>query len=1149
MLKGSKIHFVGRSLSFLLMAFFSFSSIARAFRPQTSRRKIPLHLPLVQPFLRAPSSWGLPSRSFCRTGRLSQHGDIWSSIESPISVAQATENIEYDDDDTNPDKDYNCEADKYEVEYMGGDRPRDNATVSTVQPNQPITPTDDPVDPTLWGHPPDDQSYLPPDEDNQPYLPPEDDEYQTMPPFDPDSLYDSPYDEYSSFIEQTEEIYEQGQSALALDFTKTILEGLNEAQVEAVTQPSGNLTRVLAGPGSGKTRVLTSRIAHLLGQSPRERILAVTFTKKAAGEMQQRVERLLGSLYEGTKQMDTVVADAYKLQDFVEGDGLSSGGEGFNAIVAQQMRRVTLGTFHSVCSRILRFNSDYLAGLPSVVKHSPSEQGVSLDGNFAIADQAEQVRVLREVMKEYGIDDKGDKKLGIRPYSLLSVISSCKEDYAQGKNPFEKISNKPLPLLKQAASKVYDAYRETLISNNSVDFDDLILLAKEMLQEHKDVRERMQRQWMHILVDEFQDTSKSQLDVVKLLTTNSLFIVGDPDQSIYSWRGAHVGMMAEVCDHFPEFNTVYLMENYRSTSNIVKAAQKIISSGTNDSVEASMRQDMKPKREKGPKPRVISCANDEEEARLVIRKIKEGIERDYKNEHQVAIIYRTNAQSRALEGACRELNLPYVVFGSATSFYQRQEVKDCLCFLRWLSNGRDRGAMLRAMVTPTKGIGKQAVARFENHCDEVAEYYQQYLTQHRPRPTPLDVLIAISNPSHLEEGAPRADDTLPPRAMKPLRTFSDQMNKIYLAAKEKSVAEVLGMIIKELDLLTHVDKISKGQMEFEERKQNVRELQILSDRYTSDGPCLGNKTTMIADDELELSPLATFLEDISLVTELADSSKKDSDEHRFVACLMTIHASKGMEFDTVYIVGLEEHNFPTAQAINEGDGSVELEEEKRLCYVAMTRAKTELIMTWRKESKIFAGGGIKTVSRNRSRFIDVLVSSNRRQGAANPNGNGGLPTQKPKQRVGTTSIYGTNNEPRTTGGKATSRRSFQSASRQGESRAVPDGKNRRTRYSRHPSNMKSDQRRQATPKKAIESKPKYTRQLTRGEAVPMTRPTPRKSIQAKPKPKQQGTATIDSTWIYPVGSMVEHTQLGRGLVLPPPPPTDSIDMPVCVKFP
>jgi DNA helicase-2/ATP-dependent DNA helicase PcrA len=381
-------------------------------------------------------------------------------------------------------------------------------------------------------------------------------------------------------------------------------QGLNQAQGAAVTQPLRAITRVVAGPGSGKTRVLTCRIAHLLESAePRERVLAVTFTRKASGEMQKRLARLL------QEQHAQQSHDATDIVQESDGGGLEQSAPGLD--------RVTLGTFHSVCGKMLRWNGDLLSTLPTVsAEMAGSPNSAVLDGSYVIIDQAEQLRVLKECLVDANVNLNDHKD--IRPFSILNAISTAKSKYAEGGLPFQKESaNKPLSKIMQITSKVYPFYRQRLFSSNCVDFDDLIFLARELLMTHADVRERLQRRWPHILVDEFQDTSKTQMDLIKLLTSTSLFVVGDADQSIYSWRGAHVGSLNDLEREFRDYlggvRTVYLMENYRSTSNIVKAAQKVISSSEGDSKSNQLRQDMKPKRGAGPAPRVIACADDKAE--------------------------------------------------------------------------------------------------------------------------------------------------------------------------------------------------------------------------------------------------------------------------------------------------------------------------------------------------------------------------------------------------------------------------------------------------------------------------------------------------------------------------------------------------------
>jgi DNA helicase-2/ATP-dependent DNA helicase PcrA len=349
------------------------------------------------------------------------------------------------------------------------------------------------------------------------------------------------------------------------------MEGLNPSQVEAVTQPNSAITRVLAGPGSGKTKVLTCRIAYLLEEDRQNRILAVTFTRKAAGEMQQRVESIL-------KQQQSVEEDLMHPpgsndEEMMYPPGFHSQEEQDHQKIAEEtsgvpkgLDRVTLGTFHSVCAKILRYNGNKLASLPSVVEDMTGGGPINLDGGFAIVDQSDQLRVLRECLDEAEIDLK---KSGIKPLAVLSAIGSIKESLSQGIDPFKtKDNRKPLPKSIKLARDVYLPYRERLFTNNAVDFDDLIFLTRELLTEDRELRQRLHRQWAHVLVDEFQDTSKSQMDLVRLLTSSSLFVVGDADQSIYSWRGAHAGSMSDFAREFKTYaddgvKTVYLKENYR----------------------------------------------------------------------------------------------------------------------------------------------------------------------------------------------------------------------------------------------------------------------------------------------------------------------------------------------------------------------------------------------------------------------------------------------------------------------------------------------------------------------------------------------------------------------------------------------------------
>jgi DNA helicase-2/ATP-dependent DNA helicase PcrA len=798
-----------------------------------------------------------------------------------------------------------------------------------------------------------------------------------------------------------------------------ILNGLNEAQTQAVTTSLNSITRVIAGPGAGKTRVLTHRIAYLLKKdhsgsmhsTRNSRILAMTFTKKAASEMQVRLEALLREDEEYQKKAMNVDEkeddqrwghssqghDVREEEANVDGSGTSSVSSS-NASLAM-MNRVSLGTFHSICAKILRWNGSELDGLSSVQRFRSKDQDgafVVLDGSFAIIDQSEQMRIIRECMAEKGIsvkDGSGKGSNEIKTITILNAVCQLKSDDALengNRSPAnndqdeEQEMGKKSSKIRKIAEEIYPLYRKKLIAQNSLDFDDIMLLTRELLMTNESVRERMSNRWKHILVDEFQDTSQVQLDIVGLLSRDSLLIVGDGDQSIYSWRGAHAESMTDFVHKFEkdktkQVDTVYLMENYRSTTNIVKAAQKVIAPKSSKNTNATDRKDMKPMRGKGPSPRVVACSDAKAEATFVVKEIKKMVDENLIGPTStVALIYRTNAQSRALEEACVQHNLKYLVRGSAGTFYTRVEIKDCLCFVKWLYNGRDKNAMIRAMKTPSRGLGDVSLNEFSTYCDEVA----RYVAVSDPdgiQPTPLDILLSLST-SEQGEGQLYipTDGILTKRTLKNLLPFASQMKELQFKAHSETVAELLKSVIKTMDLRNHFDAISKTKDEFSDRWANVMELLNASERYNKDGPCM-EKTIIEVDGETqveELSPLGNFLDDVSLLTDVdASDEDEDSTNKSVMANLMTIHASKGMEFDAVFLVGNEESTFPTQKAIASGEGSVELEEERRLCYVAMTRAKTYLIMTWRKEVMRFYGTGFSVSPAEKSRFLDDLVAN------------------------------------------------------------------------------------------------------------------------------------------------------------------------------
>lgn len=858
------------------------------------------------------------------------------------------------------------------------------------------------------------------------------------------------------------------------EMTSIIIKDLNPSQIKATTSPYHSITRVIAGPGAGKTRVLTSRIAWLLLQSQTQssswndnnnnsinnydRILAVTFTKKAAGEMEHRLNNLLHDA------ADSVITQQTKNEnsnyDDSENDTSMMNSTEINDSL---MRRVTVGTFHSVCAKILRYNGVSLKELkfPPKLSSFNKNKRVLLDGSFIIINQSEQIRIVKECLKETGInlgDTKQQNRMqkgAIKPNQILDAITKLKHaDHlslhsSTSEDNSETNTGNINRRVLEIAEQIYVLYHSKLYFQNSFDFDDLILWTLLLLKQNPDsIRDTIQKRYNHILVDEFQDTSKTQFELVKLWTTQSLMIVGDSDQSIYSWRGAHGmesmrdvekaydcndGKNSEKKQYF--FQTVYLMENYRSTSKIVHAAQQVINSDSSSSSSYLMieenksdsddipyqRQNMIPMRgNDGPSPRILSCYNSKAEAKFVtqtiLQKIQEYQQFLYNRQEPptIAIIYRTNAQSRIIEEECVHQNVPYVLRGSsAGTFYNRAEIKDCLCFLKLIYHkGRDREALIRTFQTPSKGIGNKATQEFLDyfdHCLSVSS--SEDTSSAKTIVTPLDVLISLASYQKTDKKKTKKkkedtdqifenvnddkkelgpEDFMTKRSLNVFIPFAEQIQKIDEKSYTETVSELLNSILTMFDLSKHFDSISNSASEFKDRMSNVMELCNAAERYQSHGPASSftqeEEQQQNNNDEDGLSPLGNFLDDVALLTDLSVDKNTNEEEgtngsnnshRRIVANLMTIHASKGMEFDIVFLIGNEDGTFPTQRSITNEDESL-LEEEKRLCYVAMTRAKTYLYMTWRKEVMMTffdSGGGFRTMDMRRSRFLDTLIQA------------------------------------------------------------------------------------------------------------------------------------------------------------------------------
>ena len=773
----------------------------------------------------------------------------------------------------------------------------------------------------------------------------------------------------STTIDDVDVLQDEGQSI------PSFATELNPSQIEATLRPRYSITRVIAGPGAGKTKVLTTRIAHLLldtsheseshssdnqWNNNREGILAVTFTKKASMEMERRLTDLLSSATtqpESQFDDDTATGIPTEEEGLEEGeyvqygnaDPSDSADDDANDISRQLMKRTTVGTFHSVCSKILRKFGRELGDLPSVrncigVPNSAgatiAQQGIqtddgsseeedgqqssnqmlmqTLDGSFNILDQSDQLRLLKEVLEKHNIQLKsasgssGGGNNDIRPITVLNAISLFNTYEATkltspggNKKEEEELASKMSKKVARIAAEIRVSFQKAKYKQNSVDFDDLILLARELLLRHPEVREVLHRRWRHLLVDEFQDTSGIQLDLVRLLTTNSLFVVGDGDQSIYSWRGASPESMSdfEVAFHdrshawedllhghneplseylerisgiysqeaLLKVKSVYLMENYRSTTNIVKAAQRIISTSDklDDSATAqdNIRRDMKPMRGTGPSPRVLACKDGRKEARFVVTTINSMIDDcDLTPTSTVALIYRTNAQSRLLEEACVEHNLRYVVRGSSGTFYKRAEIQDCMSFLKLMYNDRDRSAWARAVKAPSRGIGLASINEFFRYCDAVTDKYLETADNRGAMPTPMDVLTSLAPTDN--QGGNAGMQLVPPKDHMSTRSinrfipFASSMGSLRRKAETQAVPDFLLSMIEDLGLKSHFDSISKTRDEYEDRLSNVMELVRAAERYKEDGPCIGQS---VGEEESMETPLGNFLDDVALI--------------------------------------------------------------------------------------------------------------------------------------------------------------------------------------------------------------------------------------------------------------------------------------------
>jgi DNA helicase-2/ATP-dependent DNA helicase PcrA len=640
------------------------------------------------------------------------------------------------------------------------------------------------------------------------------------------------------------------------DRAERLLAGLNEPQQQAVRHGEGPLL-VLAGAGSGKTRVLTHRIAYLLatGQARPGEILAITFTNKAATEMRERVESLVG----------------------------------------RATRAMWVTTFHSACARMLRADAERLG----------------YSRGFTIYDESDSLRMLKRCMEELHVDPKR-----YPPRAIRSQISGAKNQlvdadaYAQAQGS----------VFEETTAGVYNLYEKRMLEANAMDFDDLLVRNVNGLELFEEVRERWRRTFRHVLVDEYQDTNHAQYRLLQLLTSEhgNLMVVGDEDQSIYGFRHADIRNILDFERDFPEADVVKLEQNYRSTQTILSAANAVVENN----------RERRPKRLwtelVGGEPLKLRELSDEhEEARWVAGEIERLGEEDGVRREDVAVFYRTNAMSRVLEDTLNRFDVPYQVIGG-TKFYERAEVKDAVAYLSLLANPADQVSFTRIVNSPRRGIGKTSQGRLLSHANTTGM-------------TIWDVIERVEEVPGLG-GA----------AIKSTSRFYETMAGLRERADAGGpVAGLLEAVLNETGYLEAL--AAERTIEAEGRAENLEALIAGAAEFDIEREQEG---------ESEVPPLEEYLQQISLYTQQDDLGDES------VITLMTLHNAKGLEYETVFVVGCEDGSFPHMKALEEGGE----EEERRLCYVAITRARSRLYMTWTRERTLFG----RSERNLPSRFVDEL---------------------------------------------------------------------------------------------------------------------------------------------------------------------------------
>ena len=655
------------------------------------------------------------------------------------------------------------------------------------------------------------------------------------------------------------------------------ISGLNAEQKEAVLHKEGPLL-ILAGAGSGKTRVLTHRIAHLVEDErvdPRN-ILAITFTNKAAEEMKERIDDLLG------REMDSLWA----------------------------------GTFHSICVRILRYNIEK----------------IGYDSSFTIYDRDDQLTVVKECIAERNID-----KEMYKDRAILNTIGRLKDGMVSPKDYIKENYNN---YYARTVGELYEMYEKKLRANNALDFDDLILKTVELLKTDEETLDYYSRRFKYIFVDEFQDTNNPQYQLVRLLSSHykNLCVVGDDDQSIYGFRGADIENILNFEKDFKDTKVIKLEQNYRSTGNILGVANHVIQNNFE-------RKDKKlwTGNKEGHQVVLEALMNEQEEAEFVAEKIEELIKMERYKPSDFAVLYRTNAQSRNFEEMFMRKNIPYKLVGGL-KFYGRREIKDVVAYLNLIQNPTDNVSLKRIINVPKRGIGNVTLNKIEDYANEQGE-------------SMYSSLLSVEQIPGLSK-----------RAVNNLSKFVDMINNFIVMKEVSGVQDFIEKVINDVGYLDELKK--EKSIESETRLENIREFVSVAVDFERENP----------DGTIE-----DFLANVSLLSDVDKTEEVDDS-----VTMITVHSSKGLEFPIVFMVGMEEGLFPSGRSLEDDK---DIEEERRLCYVAITRAEERLFVTYAKLRTIYG----RTNYTFPSRFIDEMPK--KLLDASKPMGEGKKGAKTPKQNM------------------------------------------------------------------------------------------------------------------------------------------------------